>query len=494
MENFTTTVARNSLFSISGQFVLKIVSFLFAVLVVRRLGDTSYGKYSTVLAFVGIFAIFSDFGMSPFALREIAKDRNKTALLFWNVLLLRLVLSVIVVVCIVFLAMALNYSQDIVIGIFIASLGLFLYAVQGPLDVILCAHERVDYSAVFSVVNQVIFVLFGTIMLLWEKGFIGLIIASFVGLIISSILSVIVITRKSGHIPFTIDIRFWPSLIWAGVPFGVMELMTMITMRLDVLILSYFWGNAAVGQYSAVYNNLILTLVLIAQGFSRALFPSLAKKYAIAPENVPSIYYQAMKYLSMLIIPIAVGGTILGDEIIVFLYGQEFAPAIPLLKILVWGLPIMFINSLCTNLTKVSNREKESARVSTVNAVLSATLNLLLIPTYGVVGSAIVKVFTEMTGLVQYIFILKKDFSNLNPIDCFIKPSIAALIMGVFVLLGKSTNIYWVLLIVSGAIMYIVLLFLSKAFEIAELRVISKAFSRPVIIPPGPGDPSQKTT
>jgi O-antigen/teichoic acid export membrane protein len=478
MRNLTATVARNSIFGIIGQLMLKVVSFLFMVMVVRRLGDTSYGKYSVVLAFVGIFAIFSDLGISPFALREIAKDRHKTPSLFWNIFLLRLVLSVLVIVVTVVVAVMLNYSQDMVVGIFIASLGLCLYAIQGPLDVVLRAYERVDYSSVFSVTNQIVFVVVGTIMLAWGKGFVGLIIASFVGVIVVSVLSVVVIVRKFGWITFAANMRTWPSLLRAGLPFGVMELMDIIIMRMDVLILSYFKGDAAVGHYSAAYNNLILNLVLISQGFSTALFPSLSRQYATAPEKVPFIYRRAMKYLFMLALPITVGGTILSNELVVFLYDREFAPAVPVLQVLVWGLPIMFINSLSNNLARVMGRERYSARVATVGAVVNVALNLLLIPTHGLLGSAMAKVITEIVSMAQYFFILRREIFDLDVSD-YLKPIIAASIMGVGVFLGKSLTISWLLLVGLGAVVYGALLVLGKAIGLAELRAIGVAVRKP---------------
>jgi O-antigen/teichoic acid export membrane protein len=478
MDDIKTVVTRNSLFSISGQLALKIVSFLFTVLVVRRLGDTGYGKYATVLAFVGIFSILSDLGVSPFAVREIAKDGTKTPSLFWNVLLLRLILSVVVMGLAVGAAVIMGYSQDMVAGIFIASLGFCLYAIQGPLDVILRAHERVDFSSVFAVTNQVIFVLVGTLMLLWEQGFIGLIIASFMGLIVISILSIVVIVRKFGWIPFAGDVKTWPALLKAGLPFGVMQLMVMITTRMDVLILSHFVGDAAVGQYSAVYNNLILTLILVSQGFSLALFPSLSKQFAKAPEKVPFVYHRAIKYMFIVSIPLAVGGTVLADDLVVFLYDQEFAQAIPVLRILVWGLPLMFLNSISTNLAKVTGREKYSARIATVGAVVNVTLNLLLVPTLGFLGSAIAKVFTAVANLLQNMIILKKEFAELNVSDCFVKPVLAALFMGACVLAGKSA-IHWLLLVGLGGIVYGVLLFLSKAVGTTELRVLGTVIGKP---------------
>jgi len=67
---FVSTVARNSALVMGTQVGMKALAFLFNVYVVRRLGAEHFGQYAAVIAFVGIFGIFSDLGMAPYMLRE----------------------------------------------------------------------------------------------------------------------------------------------------------------------------------------------------------------------------------------------------------------------------------------------------------------------------------------------------------------------------------------------------------------------------------------
>ena len=90
------TVARNSAFVLGIQMLLKILAFLFNVYVVRRLGAVHFGRYAAVMAYVTIFAIFTDWGMSPYAVREMAQDRRKTAELLPNIIAIRGMLSLVI--------------------------------------------------------------------------------------------------------------------------------------------------------------------------------------------------------------------------------------------------------------------------------------------------------------------------------------------------------------------------------------------------------------
>ncbi|MGD9101515.1 MAG: oligosaccharide flippase family protein, partial [Anaerolineae bacterium] len=172
------TVARNSAFVLGVQMTLKILAFLFNVYVVRRLGDTHFGQYSAVMAYVAIFAIFTDFGMSPYAVREMAKDRKQTSWLLPNIIAIRIVLSLIITVIAPLSALWLGKADDMVLGILIASAGLILYAFQGPLDSALTARERLDYTSTFALINQLTYWILGVWLLVQGLGFTGLIIAS----------------------------------------------------------------------------------------------------------------------------------------------------------------------------------------------------------------------------------------------------------------------------------------------------------------------------
>ena len=147
-------VARNSAFVLGIQLVLKILAFMFNVYVVRQLGDAHFGQYSAVMAYVALFAIFTDWGMSPYAVREMARDREKTSWLLPNIVAMRVVLSLIITIVAPLSALLFGKEEHTVLGILIASAGLILYAFQGPLDSTLTARERLDYTSAFSLVNQ----------------------------------------------------------------------------------------------------------------------------------------------------------------------------------------------------------------------------------------------------------------------------------------------------------------------------------------------------
>ena len=88
-------IARNTVFGVAAQIVLKFVSFLFGVLIVHRIGDAEFGQYSIVLAWTGLFSVLGDLGITQYFAREIAREPKKTSELFWDMVTLRGILALV---------------------------------------------------------------------------------------------------------------------------------------------------------------------------------------------------------------------------------------------------------------------------------------------------------------------------------------------------------------------------------------------------------------
>ena len=89
-------ILRNTLFITLGGVILKILNFAYGVYVVRRLGDSQFGEYNIILAWVGLFSIFAELGVTQYAMREIARDHQRAESLFWNLMAMRAVLVALV--------------------------------------------------------------------------------------------------------------------------------------------------------------------------------------------------------------------------------------------------------------------------------------------------------------------------------------------------------------------------------------------------------------
>lgn len=479
-------VARNSAFVLGVQLVLKTLAFLFNVYVVRRLGDVHFGQYSAVIAYVAIFAIFTDWGMSPYAVREMAQDRSKTPWLLPSIVAIRVALSLIITIIAPLSALWLGKESGVVLGILIASAGLLLYAFQGPLDSVLTARERLDYTSIFALVNQLVFWGLGVLLLINGMGFIGLLIASLAGVAVTALLSGWTLF-KMGIGRLILSVRRCPQLFLAALPFGVSGISCVFMERFDTVLMSFVLTDAAVGWYNVPWT-LINMILLIAQSIAIAMYPSMVRCHTENAGSLPQIIWQAIKYLLIVCLPVVVGGTVLADRIIITIYEDPFANSIPVLQVILWALPSLFLLELLGRVSSTLHLERLTARINMINAVVTVVLNLILVPTMGILGAALALVGGRTIRLVQYWRLIGNDRLVSRRWGELLRVALAAAAMGVSVFWLSQTPTFatidskWGLLVLIGvgAIAYTVILVISGGIERRELEFLrSMALERP---------------
>ena len=93
--SFLRRLARNSGLVMADQVTNALISFLFVAFVARRLGTDAFGVYMLAIAVVRFFSMLVNLGISPIALREIARDREQAGAVAGRFLALRLLLGTI---------------------------------------------------------------------------------------------------------------------------------------------------------------------------------------------------------------------------------------------------------------------------------------------------------------------------------------------------------------------------------------------------------------
>ncbi len=414
-----------------------------------------YGQYAAVLAFGAVFVFFADLGLSQYTVRQVARLRDQPngkqeiERLFGSVLGLRFLLSLGAAAAIVGTAWLTGRPTEMIIGVALGTIGLVMYSVQGAAESVLAGHERIDIAAGAQVVHQVTFVLLGALALLTATGYYGLIFANLVGILLMTVLCWQGV-RKVGVRPALPTPAWWPALLRASIPFGVIGFTLGLSYKFDTILLNIHQGDVVTGYYNAAYN-------LIFSVLNTALYPSLSRQSVTRPETLPAIHERMLRYLLMIALPIAIGGWTLAPQIIGFLYSDRYAAAALPLSILIWVIPFMFVTEFLGYVIVVSGAERRVAWAITVSTTINVGLNFLLIPIYGVVAAALLTVLTEAVLLSQYAWVLRDKLRHVDWNLALLRPLMAAAVMGVAVFILRA--IYLPLDVFIGALVYIGLLF-----------------------------------
>jgi O-antigen/teichoic acid export membrane protein len=162
----------------------------------------------------------------------------------------------------------------------------------------------------------------------------------------------------------------------------------MVYMRIDQIMIKEMLGEHAVGIYSAAVRlseiwYFIPTLIMA------SLFPAIANAKKVSEE----LYYKRLQmlYTFMLWVAILIAApmTFLSEWLVVLLYGDDYREAGQVLMILIWASIFVFLGVASGKWFLCENLQILSTANTTIGAIVNVTLNLILIPRYGIIGSAI---------------------------------------------------------------------------------------------------------
>jgi O-antigen/teichoic acid export membrane protein len=465
---------------IGAQMVIKLLSFIFSIMILRRLGAEQYGQYTAALAFGGVFVFISDLGLSVYSVRAIARLRDqadgKTQIekLFQDVLQLRILLALFTAILIISTAWLTGRPLEMIVGIALGTLGLLMYSVQGSAEAVLAGYERLDISAGGRILHQLTFVLVGSAVLLAGLSYLGLIVANLLGIALITTICWRGVRALDLHSPkmrlSTVDPKLWLKLVRYSVPFGIISFTLGLSYKFDSILLNVFHGDSATGYYNAAYT-LVFSSVMLSNSINSALFPSLARQATLDASALPSIYQRALRYLMVLSLPIACGTWLLADQLVPFIFGEEYAPVIPILGIIIWVLPLMYASEFLGYVVLIGGQETKVARSVIISTTINVAANLLLIPRYGLFAAAAMTVATEVVLVLQYVWLLRQELPVAKWSNVLLGPLAATAIMAIITLLLRD-HTPLLLTIALAALSYLLLLFAFGVLGRAELSFI----------------------
>lgn len=455
MSHLGRTVARNSVWGLAAQFIIKGLSFAFSILIVRNLGAEAFGQYAGVIAFGMVFVFLADLGLSSYAVREIARWRTapdgiaRASALYANLLALRVLLGLLTGGVIVSVAILTDRPLVMVGAIAINVLSLLLYGIQGSSNAVLSGFERLDVAAGANVLNQFTFVILGGVALWLGFGYYGLVISALLGVAVMTYVywqSV----RRLGVRVGRVDVKTWVPLLRASLPFGLIALALGLSYKFDSFLLTLTRGDAETGYYNAAYN-LVFSAVMFSNVLNTALYPSLAREAMNSTEHLPRIYERALRYLLLVSLPMAVGISALAHQIVPALFKDGFAPAIPALQIVIWVVPLMYASEFLGYVVIINGNEHAAMRSVLISTTINVTLNLILIPWLGFIAAAGMTVVTEMVLVGQYAWLLRAQLRQMNWQPA-LRAVFSTVVMGALVLLLRQVS--WLIVAPLGALVY----------------------------------------
>lgn len=370
-----------------------LILFFLGFLAARWLAPTAFGQYSTAFAFVGLFRLLPDFGMSYASTLAISRDRSIASRTAANLLGFQAVLSAVTLAVCLGLGRAL-YEDVTWIAVLVLSFDLVLKVLKATLRWLLKGLERFGAEAVSLLLERTAILALGTASLATGGGVVGFVLAFAAVRLLDTAGLAAYIHARILPLRVAFDRRVWLDLFRRGLPFAYAGLMITLFFQVDAVMLEAMRGSREVGWYRAPV--LVLEgLTLVPRVLSYALIPTMAALHPQSAEAVTALYRRGCKYLLLAGLPIAAFGFLASGPFIGFLFGPDYGPSVTAARVLLPAAAFMFLSNFGETTLACVNRWGTIVVVSTLCLVLNVVLNLFWIPAWGYEGAAWATLVTE---------------------------------------------------------------------------------------------------
>lgn len=451
----------------------KIISFAYFTIIARSIGAENTGKYFFAMSFATIFVVFCDLGLTNVLVRESAKDKTKSQDYFSTVLWTKIVLSILTYLAAFVAINLMHYPIETKHLVYLACVTMLFDTMHLSIYGILRVFGNLRYEAVGAVSSQLITMILGTTFLYLRLPLIYLILAFTIPSFLNMCYAGTILFKKN-------QIRIWPKwdsaifkfLFIIAVPFALTSIFTRVYGYVDSVMLSKLAGNEALGWYSIPYK-ITFAFQFIPFALTASLFPRFSNYFVTDKDKLARVFEQSIKYLFLVVMPIAVGIIVLAHDLIIKIFTIEYVNSIAPLKILMLSLIFTFLAAPVTVLLNACDRQKIQTAIIGFVMIANIIANFFLIPRFGVVGAA----FAGLLGnfllfVLAYGFVRKiAQISHVYLIKTAFQVIIAAGVMGLGVWwVDKMTN--FIFAIIAGAIIYAVMVLLTRAIKFSELKIL----------------------
>jgi O-antigen/teichoic acid export membrane protein len=450
-----------------------LAGLVYNIALARYLGSIGFGKLSFALVFTQIFGVLINPGFHTFCIGEVAKNKEEAQKYLSNLITIKGILALIAFSILLLIINFLDYPDDTRIAVVIMGISMVIGSVSSAFIPIIRAFEKMEYEVAINVFSTLLQILLGLFVLFKGYGIVHLAWTYCLAASGTFVFVLALFTRKFFFLGFQMDLKFWRHLFYGAIPLGLGTIFFTLYDRIDIIMLSMMKGDTEVGIYNVAYQ-LLRIIHLIPGIILTALFPLMSESYQSDRELLRITAEKALRYLFVLVVPLIIGITILSDKIILFMYGKAFIYSSMALRILIWSALVSFLVQPFTFLLISSGQRAIYAFYSGIGIPINITLNLILIPNYGLMGASIATVITDFfSGTLVYLYVSRNLFRF--PIAKFLnKPLLSGIAMGILIYFFHEMTLF--LVVPMAVIIYFFIFYSIKGVPAHDLDLVRNIF------------------
>ena len=470
------TIFKNMSWLLISQIIASVCGFIWTILMARYLGVDNYGIFGFATSLTGILAITIDFGISNHIVRHIATDYDSAPKYLGNALPLKSIFSVGTIILTLIILILMKADELVITVTLLFTIEMILKSYIGTLNGSFQAFEEGKYQGIGNTILHVLLLIFILLTIFTDLGLIGIAISYIIANLIALIYEYYVLKKHIIKPKFELDADFCKKITLLAIPFAVTSLLYNVYYSIDIVMLTNMVGNYPTGIYNATYK-LISVLTIFYSVYTAVIFPVMSKFFKNDEKMLLISFEKSIKYLMLIIIPLAVATVVYSTDIIHFIYGHEYDASSSVLSILIWTVCLLFISGAANTLLNASHKEVTVTKIYAMAAIFNIVLNLFMIPYLSYNGAAITTVLSDVLIVILQAYIIYRlgHRPNKKLYYDILKIIAGSAVLGIALYL-LNLNM-WVALPV-GIIIYFAVMYLIRFFDDDDKYVIREILGR----------------
>ena len=376
-------VRRQSLIGLFTTIGSTLLGFASTVYIAHTAGAAALGAFYVLAAYLGFLLLASDPGLGGAAAQRIAEGREPAAhLSAYAAIRCTLALAVVG---------ALFAARPLLVDLEAAGLLLWLAVAllastaAGIVATVVYASGQAGVTQTADLVGVGVRVAVQVAAVALGYGASGL-----AGGLVAGTVATALVNRRFLSIPFArFGLRHLRSLASFAFWSFLLSLVAVVAANADTLLIGYLLSDREVALYRTPFQLAALA-VLSTMPVRASLAPRIAgwaRDGAYA--EIEAALSRAWTFALLLAVPAAVGGLLLADRLLYFLYGADFAGAAPALGLLLLA-ELVSVGSLLEGMAlSAVGRPRGAFLAAGAGAATLVLADLALIPGFGVTGAAL---------------------------------------------------------------------------------------------------------
>ncbi|MFH1565805.1 MAG: flippase [bacterium] len=398
-------VFKNTFYQILAKIFAAGGTLIGTVLITRFLGAKTFGEYSIVTSFVLSFYLLSDLGINAITVKEFSQDEKLIKKNFTSIFIFRIILGIILVGICNFVLIFFPYSSVIKNAIRIGSLLIFFQSLYSTCVIVFQAKLAYRYVAFISFLASLFSLGILLPAVLLHKDIFYLIFSIVIGYAFYPLISIIFLRKYLTFSKDAVDIHYWKKVFFLSFPLGIALILNTFMIQADRIILSVMSDTVSVGTYNLAYKLFDFVLV-IPTFFMNAMFPIMVMSQNDAKHKLNNLLKKSLLILSLVSLFLTVGAFVLSKFLIPLIWGEAMVLSYIPFNILMAGSIFFFLSSPLTWILVVQNRQKVLPFLYGFAFIFNMVLNIIFIPQYNYLASAVITVLTEFLVFISLVFIV----------------------------------------------------------------------------------------